>query len=175
MNKETMIREMYNQLRIDSGGRTDVILDFLNWLHHEKNEVFYLKDMEGLSTIENQYIEQLLQGRIPRNKKNDDYNKCDDGSNIKKLKTFELLFEKKDGKWKYDTFVRSTEMTIKEQKKFFAYALTEDFLEVVEERVNEHLLGDNEAEIVVVKFVQDKGDAYMMDAIGLAKKNKGEV
>lgn len=174
MNKETMIKEMYKQLRVDSGGRTDIILDFLNWLHHEKNEVFYLKDMEGLSIIESQYIEQLLQGRIPRNKKNDEYNKCDDGSNVKKLKTFELLFEKKGGRWKYDTFVRSTEMTIKEQKKFFAYALTQDFLEVVEERVNEHLLGDNEAEIVVVKFVQDKGDAYMMDAIGLAKKNKGE-
>ena len=174
MNKETMIKEMYNQLRIDSGGRTDIILDFLNWLHHEKNEVFYLKNMEGLSTIENQYIEQLLQGKIPRNKKNDEYSKCDDDSNIKKLKTFELLFEKKNGKWKYATFVRITEMTIEEQKKFFDYAITEDFLEVVEERVNEHLLGDNEAEIVVVKFVQDKGDAYIMDAIGLAKKNKGE-
>lgn len=85
-----------------------------------------------------------------------------------------MLFKKKDEKWKYDTFVRSTEMTIEEQKKFFAYAITEDFLEAVEERVNEHLFGDNEAEIVVVKFIQDKGDAYLMDAIGLAKKNKGE-
>lgn len=69
MNKESMIRQMYERLRIDSGGRTDIILDFLNWLHYEKNEVSYLKDMRGLTTIEYQYIEQLLQGKIPRNKK----------------------------------------------------------------------------------------------------------
>lgn len=66
MDKSFLIKELYKRVRNDSGGDTQTMLEFLNWLHYEKNEVVYLKDMKGLTRIEEQYIEQLLDGKIPK-------------------------------------------------------------------------------------------------------------
>lgn len=88
---------------------------------------------------------------------------------MRKLKTFELIFKKVNNNWIYDNFVRSTEMKIVEQKDFFAYALTDEFLELVEKKINDILKEDNKAEMVIGRFVQIKDDAYVMEALGLAK------
>lgn len=69
MDKSFLVKELYKRFKEDAGGDTKTVLDFLNWLHYEKNEVIYLKDMDGLSIIEESYINQLLEGKIPRNKK----------------------------------------------------------------------------------------------------------
>ena len=66
MNQGQLIRALYNKMKQDAQGDTETILDFLNWLHYEKNEVVYLKDMDGLTEIERNYIEQLLEGKIAK-------------------------------------------------------------------------------------------------------------
>lgn len=71
MEQKFLIRELYKRFKRDCGGDTEAILAFLNWLHYEKNEVVYLKDMEGLKILEESYIDQLLEGKIPNQKKED--------------------------------------------------------------------------------------------------------
>lgn len=67
MNTKEQIQLLYEVARQNSGGNTALLLEFLNWLHYEKGEVHHLQDMVGLSMIERAYIEQLLDGTIPKN------------------------------------------------------------------------------------------------------------
>lgn len=66
MDKGFLVKELYKRVKEDAGRDTETVLDFLNWLHYEKNEVIYLKDVENLTNIERNYIEQLLEGKIPK-------------------------------------------------------------------------------------------------------------
>lgn len=66
VDNEFIIRELYKRVVADSDGDSQLILEFLNWLHYEKDEVKFLVGMEGLTNFERQYMEQLLQGKIPR-------------------------------------------------------------------------------------------------------------
>lgn len=66
VDNEFIIRELYKRVVADSDGDSQLILEFLNWLHYEKDEVKFLVEMEGLTNFERQYMEQLLQGKIPR-------------------------------------------------------------------------------------------------------------
>lgn len=93
---------------------------------------------------------------------------------MNKLKNFELTFKKENNKWSYNTFVRTTQMSIKEQKDFFYNILTDEVLEVVEKKVNESLYGNNEEGLAIVKFALVDDDAYEIVAIGVINKKEGE-
>lgn len=60
MNKKETVQEVYSRFRHDCGMDTMLCLQFLEWLHKEKNELVFLKDMPGLTIIETSYINNLL-------------------------------------------------------------------------------------------------------------------
>lgn len=60
MEKKEQVQIVYRRFREDVNKDTAMCLEFLKWLHKEKNELIYLKDMTGITSFEVGYIEQLL-------------------------------------------------------------------------------------------------------------------
>lgn len=60
MTEKERFQAIYRECRKDSEGDTDICLSFIKWLHEEQDGAKYLVDMQDITTVERQYIEQLL-------------------------------------------------------------------------------------------------------------------
>ena len=66
MELKEQIQTVYQNFKLSTNNNTQACLEFLNWLHYEKDQAKYLYDMEGLTQIEKSYISQLLEGKISK-------------------------------------------------------------------------------------------------------------
>ena len=64
MERKEIIQEMYRIAKAECDYDTETIVDFVKWLHEEKDEAKFLLEMKDLTIIERKIIEDVVNGRL---------------------------------------------------------------------------------------------------------------
>lgn len=64
MERKEAIQEMYRITKAECDNNTEIIMDFVKWLHKEKNEAKFLLEMKDLTNFERRMIEDVVNGKL---------------------------------------------------------------------------------------------------------------